>query len=111
MSGLGKGKGKGKGKAMYDAVGAETQEVAELLPERLLALAGRPIVRGGGRGGGVAGNVYAVCRARLKVYEIAFNGLPDDSWEDEFEDELDEQDEEGDEEMTVYQCPRCVGPI
>ncbi|KAI4517997.1 hypothetical protein GGG16DRAFT_111596 [Schizophyllum commune] len=111
ISGLGKGKGKGKGKAMYDAVGAETQEVAELLPERLLALAGRPIVRGGGRGGGVTGNVYAVCRARLKVYEIAFNGLPDDSWEDEFEDELDELDEEGDEELTVYQCPRCVGPI
>ncbi|KAL1748294.1 hypothetical protein HDZ31DRAFT_30113 [Schizophyllum fasciatum] len=119
----GKGKGKGRGKgaikasAIYDAEGQETQEVAELLPERLLSLAGRPIVRGGGRGGGVAGNVHAVCRARLKVYEIASTGLPDDDWEDEFvdalaeDDALIEEEEEGEGELTVYQCPRCVGPI
>lgn len=106
--GKGKGKGKGKERAVYDVDGPETQEVASLLPEALVALAGQPVVRGGGTGGGVAGNVWTVCRARLKVYEITESGLPDDDWEEEFADAPEPDKLEA---MTVYQCPHCVGPI
>ncbi|KIY52815.1 hypothetical protein FISHEDRAFT_55777 [Fistulina hepatica ATCC 64428] len=89
------------------------------IPERLLALAGQPIVRGGQYNKfHITGNMHIVVRARRTVLEAVFDERSDalEDWEREFdEDEIDyfirlfsRKDHV---RLPVFACPNCGGAI